>query len=142
MPTSHEMKENDSDQSTNSCVQSFDRKVETIDKFKDRRRHLHLRHLGGNPNNGKNDMYGKNEKIGTDGRNGRSEYRFPEPPSHFAIFFASQPFFFFCKISRTDISECRARDGQWRQIISPYAPQTHSFLVHATFHQRTCDGSR
>ena len=95
MPTSHEMKENDGDQSTNRCVQSFDGKVETIDKFMDRRRHLHLRHLGGNPKNGKNDMNGKNEKIGTGGRNGTNEYRFPLLPSHFANFFASQPIVFF-----------------------------------------------
>ena len=37
-------------------------------------------------------------------------------------------------ISRTDISECRARDGVWRQNASLYAPQTHIFLVRATFH--------
>ena len=77
----------------------------------DRRRHLRFRKLGGNDNNGKNDINGKNENIGTDGRNGTNEYRFPEPPSHFANFFASQ-FFFFLQISRTDISECRARVAQ------------------------------
>ena len=40
-----------------------------------RKRHLHLRQPGGTPNNGKND------KIGTDGRKGATEYRFSEPPS-------------------------------------------------------------
>ena len=60
-------------------------------QFMDRRRHLHPRQLGGNPNNGNNDTNGK---IGTDGRNETNEYRFPEPPSHFANFFASQAIVF------------------------------------------------
>ena len=59
----------------------------------DRRRH---RQPGGNPDNGSggNLKNGKNDKIGTDGRNGTTEYRFPEPPSHFANFFASQSIVF------------------------------------------------
>ena len=81
-----------------------------VNIFDDRRRHLHLGQPGGNPNTGKNDTNGKDDKIGTDGRNGTHEYGLPEPPSHFAIFFASHSYFF--KNSRTDNSECRARDGE------------------------------
>ena len=87
------MNENDSDHSTNSCDQTWNGEVKIIERLMDRRRHLRFRQLGGNPNNGKNDINGKNENIGTDGRNGTNEYRFPEPPSHFANFFASQFFF-------------------------------------------------
>ena len=31
---------------------------------------------------------------------------------------------------------------KWRQNTTPYAPQTHIFIVRATLHQRTCVGSR
>ena len=37
---------------------------------------------------------GTDDKIGTDGRNGTKQYRFHEPPSHFANVFASQSIFF------------------------------------------------
>ena len=47
IPTSREMKENESDQSLNSYVQSFDDTVEIIERFMDRKRPLHLRQLGG-----------------------------------------------------------------------------------------------
>ena len=87
------MNESDSDKSTNSSVQSFDGTVEFIVKFVDRRRHL--RQLGGNPNNGKND------KIGMDGRNGTNVYRFLEPPSHYASFFASQSMAFLLLRAQT-----------------------------------------
>ena len=70
----------------------------------DRRRHLHLRQPGGNLKNGKNDMNGKNDKIGMDDGNGKNEYTFPEPLEILQVscIFSN---------SRTDISECRARDA-------------------------------
>ena len=49
--------------------------------FEDCRHHLHLRHLGGNFKNGKNDMNGKSDKIGAVGRTGTNEYRLLEPKS-------------------------------------------------------------
>ena len=61
------------------------------------------RQSGGNTNNGKND------KIGTNGRTEITEYRHPDPFSHFAHFSASQSNFFSC-LSRTIIRECRAHD--------------------------------
>ena len=68
----------------------------------DRKRHLHLRQLGGT------DINGKADKIGTDVMNGTNECRFSEPPSHFLQ--NSLPVSrFFQLISRTDNSECRAR---------------------------------
>ena len=137
IPTSREMNDNDSDHSTNSYVQSCGGRVEIIERLGSQTS-FSSSTTWWEPQQWQERHQWQDDKIGKDGRNGRSEYRFPEPPSHFAIFFASQSTVFFCKISRTDISECRARDGQWRQIISPYAPQTHIFLVHATFHQRTC----
>ena len=48
-------------------------------KNMDRRHHLHLRRLGGNFKNGKNDMNGKKDKTGTDGANGKNENSFLEP---------------------------------------------------------------
>ena len=75
-----------------------------------RQRHGGIRNTGKNPNNGENDINDKNDKIGMDGRNGTNEYRFPELPNHFGNFFASQSIFSL-DISRTDISECRSRDG-------------------------------
>ena len=45
----------------------------------DRRRRLHLRQLGVNLKSGKNDMNGKNDKIGMDGGNVKNEYSFLEP---------------------------------------------------------------
>ena len=85
MPLSHQVADSDRGRSTSSYVRNFDGNVKVGDKFMNRRRHLHPRQLGGNPNNG---------KIGTDGRNETNEYRFPEPPSHFANFFASQAIVF------------------------------------------------
>ena len=77
----------------------------------DRKRHLHLRHPAGNLKNGKNDINGKSDKIGMYGRNGTNGYRFPELPKSLCKFLC-QSVVFFKNISRTDIRECRARDGE------------------------------
>ena len=114
----------DSDRSTNSSDQTWNGEVSTIERYMDRRRHpLHLRQPGGNPHSGENDINGKNDKIGTDGRNGTDEYRFPEPPSHFANVFASQWIVFL--ISRRDVSECRARE------------ESEDRILHRTHNRRT-----
>ena len=97
--------------------------------FMDRKRLLQLRQPGGNPN-GKNDDNGKNDKIVTDGRTWTNEYRFPDPPSHFANFFSGQsivvskrfPVQPFAKVVQATVCE----DSN----TSPYAhnaPQTHIF---------------
>ena len=65
-----------------SCDQNSSGKVGIIEKFMDRRRRLHLRQPGGNPNHGKKD------KIGMDGTNGKNQYRFLEQSSHFPKFTA------------------------------------------------------
>ena len=65
--------DSDRGRSTSSYVRNSDGNVKIGDKFIDRRRHLHPRQPGGNPNNGKNDTTGKNDKIGTDGRNETNE---------------------------------------------------------------------
>ena len=103
-----------------SCDQTRTGNVKIGDQFMDRIRHLHPRQPGGKPKNGKNDINGKNDKIGTDGLASRSIGK---------------------KRSRTDISECRARDGSEDRTLHRTHPQTHSFLVRATHHQRTCVGS-
>ena len=82
--------DSDRGRSTSINVRNSDGNVKIGDKFIDRRRHLHPRH----PNNG--NTTGKNDKIGTDGRNGTNEWRLPERPSHFAHFFSSKSIVFFC----------------------------------------------
>ena len=50
-----------------SCDQTCDGEVGILEKFLDRRHHLHLRQPG------------KNDTTGTDDGNGKNEYSFPEP---------------------------------------------------------------
>ena len=82
-----------------------------------RRRHLHrqrhggIRNMGKNPNYGENDINGKNYKICMDGRNGTNECRFLELPKSLCQFIC-QSVIFLLDITRTDTSECRARDGR------------------------------
>ena len=62
--------------SMKSYDQNLSGKDEIVGKFMDRRRHLHLRQLGGNLKTDKNDMHGK---IGMDDGNGKNEYSFLAP---------------------------------------------------------------
>ena len=92
-----------------------------IEMFMDRKGHLHLRQPGGNLKNDKNDINGNNDKTAGMERKStdvlsRQVTLHIEPKS------------------------CTRRG--WRQNTSQYAPQTHIFLVRATFHQRKCVGSR
>ena len=68
--------------STSSYVRNVDGNVEIIKKFMDRR------------HNGKNHINGKDDKIGTDGRNGN---RFLEPPCHFKMSLPASGSFFLKK---------------------------------------------
>ena len=99
--------EKDNCRSMRSCDQNLEWQSWYYWEICDRKRHLHLRHPG-NLKNGKNDINGKSDKIGMDGTNG---YRFPELPKSLCTFLC-QSVVFFKNISRTDISECRARDGE------------------------------
>ena len=92
-----------------SCDQTWNGDVGIIGQFMDRRHHLHLRQLGGNLKNGKNDMNGNTDKTGTDGGNGKNEYSFPEPS---VILQDLCTFVEFLTIARTHIRECRAHDGR------------------------------
>ena len=68
MPISHQVTDSDKGRLTSSYDRNIDADVKIGDKFMDRRsRPLYLRRPGGNPNIGKNDTKGKNDKIGTDG---------------------------------------------------------------------------
>ena len=90
---------------TSSYVRNSDANVKIGDKFMGRRLHpLNPRRPGGNPINGKND------KIGTDGRNSATEFRFSWAAKSFCKFLC-QSVDCLELIWRTDISECRARDG-------------------------------
>ena len=119
------------------------RSLKIMEKFMDRGRHL--LHLRRTRTVALNDINGKNDKFGSDGRNGTNEYSFLEPPSHFANFFASQSivFWFNKKTSLADIQRmsCTRRSGEDR-TLHRYATQTKIFLVRATLHQLTCVGSR
>ena len=85
----------------------------------------HRQRHGGIRNNWKNRINGKKDMIGKDGRNGTNGCRFLESPSHFANFSVSQS---FClDISRTDISECRARDSGVKTRNTSQTQHTHIF---------------
>ena len=79
-------------------------------RHRHRQRHVGVRYIGKNSNNGKNGINGKSDKIGTDLRNGTNEHR-PLESLFLLAFFFCQSVVFLLDISRTDTSECRARDG-------------------------------
>ena len=58
---SHQVADSDGGRLTSIYVRNSDGNVKIDDKFIDRRRHLHPRKPGGNHNNGKNDINGKND---------------------------------------------------------------------------------
>ena len=63
MLKSHQEADSDRGRSTSSYVRNSDGNAKFGDKCMDRRRHLHLRQPGGNPNNGKNDANCKNDEL-------------------------------------------------------------------------------
>ena len=102
-------KEKDKYRSMRSCDQTCNGEVGIIEQFMDRRHHFRLRQPGVNDMKGKNDMNGKNDTTGTDGGNGKNEYSFSEPLAACARFLHIRRCVSY--ISRTDIRECRVRDG-------------------------------
>ena len=89
-----------------SCDQTWSGKVGTIEKWIAGIIFI----FGGNLKNDTNDMNGKNDRIGTDGGNVNNEYSVLEPS---VTLQDSRTFVVFvCNISRTDIGECRALDGE------------------------------
>ena len=69
------------------------------------------------PNNGKDDTHGKNDKIGMDDRNDKC--RFLEPSSHFVNILAHS--LFFWNISFTGSIHFFVSDGVWRQKTTTVA---------------------
>ena len=96
-----------------------------------------------NPTMARTTSMARTTRLALDGRNGTNEYRLLESPSHFVNFFASQSIFF--DISRTDISECRSRDGrrsQHTRIFFSLRAVWHSSSMCSRFIQCTCIGTR
>ena len=138
----HGKAESDRSRSPSDYVRNSNGNVKKNSKSMDRRRHpLQPRQLGGHSNYGKNDDSGKNDDNGMDGRTGTNVHRHPDPPIHFANFFASQSIFSVDFAYRHQRMSCTREDGN----TPPYAhdaPQTHIFSCRAQlFIQCTCIGS-
>ena len=113
-------------------------------RHRHRQRHGGIRNKEKNPNNGENDINGKKDKTGMDGRNGTNEYK-----SLCKFLFQSVDFVLY--IFRTDFSECRAHDrGLKTEHLA--GRSTHAFysrcapcstvFICSRFIQCTCIGSR
>ena len=76
-----------------------------IGKSTGRRHHLHLQQIGGSQENGTNHNK-ENDKMSNCGT--RGAYSLPDPSTLLCKNLAHS----FFAISRTNISECRARDGE------------------------------
>ena len=87
------------------CDQILSGKV-GIGRSSGRRRRLHLQQNGGSLENGMNHNK-ENDKINNGGKRGK--YKLSNPS---VLLQESCTFVVFFDISRTDICECRARDGE------------------------------
>ena len=96
--------ESDNDQSMKNCDQILSGKV-GIGMSTGRRHHLHLQQIGGSQENGMNHNK-ENGKINNGGK--KSKYNLSSPS---VLLQESWTFVALKNISRTDIGECRARDG-------------------------------
>ena len=130
MPISHQVAGSDRGRLTSSHVSNFEGNVDIIKKFMDRRRQHRPRQSGGDTQQWQDRLQWKEPK---DWHGWEYEYRFLEPPTHFANVFPSQPFVFLDFAHRHERPSCTRRGVKSEHVT------VRSTDAHFSHHVSCCN---